>query len=74
MTEKKHLTAGADSFEPIQAKFLDAMTPGFLAAFDPSEAELAGAFVEDALTEQDAVDSRIDLLPWQDQAIAGGRD
>ena len=37
-------------------------TPGFEVEFDPEEAELAGAFVEDALSEQDALDSSPDSL------------
>ena len=43
-------------------KLLDAMTPGYQAEFDPDEAEQAGAFVEDALSEQDAAESDIDLV------------
>jgi hypothetical protein len=46
----------------IREKFIDAMTPGFQAEFDPDEAEKAGAFVEDALTEKDAIESDIDLF------------
>jgi len=42
-------------------KLNDAMTPGFEVEFDPEEAERAGAFQEDALTEADALDSCIDL-------------
>ncbi len=41
-------------------KLSDAMTPGFEAEFDPEEAERAGAFHEDALSEADALDSCID--------------
>jgi hypothetical protein len=47
-------------YESIHEKFADAMTPGFQAEFDPAEAEAAGAFVEDALTEADALDSAHD--------------
>jgi hypothetical protein len=46
----------------LREKLLDAMTPGYQAEFDPDEAEQAGAFVEDALSEQDAVESDIDLV------------
>jgi hypothetical protein len=46
----------------IKAKLLDAMTPGFQAEFDPEEADQAGAFIEDALSEGDAMASDIDLL------------
>ncbi len=38
------------------------MTPGFQAEFDPAEAEAAGAFVEDAMTETDALDSTHDSV------------
>jgi hypothetical protein len=37
-------------------------TPGFEAEFDPEEADKAGAFVEDAISEQDALDSSADLI------------
>jgi hypothetical protein len=46
--------------EIIQEKLLDAEIPGFQAEFDPLEAERLGAFIEDALSEQDALDSTID--------------
>ena len=46
----------------IQEKLLDAEIPGFQAEFDPLEAERLGAFKEDALTEQDALDSTIDYV------------
>lgn len=45
----------------IQEKLLDALTPGFQAEFDPDEAEWLGAFEEDALSEEDALESRDDL-------------
>ena len=44
----------ADTTEVIHAKLRDAQTPGFEAEFDPDEAERAGAFAEDALSEADA--------------------
>ena len=47
--------------EALAEKLTDAMTPGFEAEFDPHEAEKAGAFTEDALSEADALDSTIDL-------------
>ena len=46
----------------IEEKLSDMETPGFAAEFDPLEAERLGAFKEDALTEQDALDSTIDQL------------
>lgn len=42
------------------AKLQDALTPGFAAEFSPEEAEMAGAFREDALSEADAFDSALD--------------
>jgi hypothetical protein len=45
----------------LREKLTDAMTPGYQAEFDPLEAERAGAFQEDALTELDAAASSDDL-------------
>ncbi len=53
-------TDNPDITEIIQEKLLDAEIPGFQAEFDPLEAERLGAFKEDALSEQDALDSTID--------------
>lgn len=47
--------------ESIRDKLIDAQTPGFQAEFDPEEAERAGAFPEDALSEADALQSVHDL-------------
>ena len=44
----------------LAQKLVDAQTPGFQAEFDPDEAELLGAFKEDALSEVEALDSSID--------------
>jgi hypothetical protein len=43
-------------------KLADADNPGFIVEVDPNEAERLGAFMEDALTEQDALDGSVDLL------------
>jgi hypothetical protein len=52
----------------LNEKLSDAFNnPGFIAEFSPEEAEQAGAFVEDALSEQDALDSAIDLPGVLDQ-------
>lgn len=48
--------------EILQQKLLDAQIPGFKAQFEPHEAEMVGAFAEDALNENDALGSVIDLL------------
>ena len=37
-------------------------TPGLEVPFDPDEAELVGAFEEDALSHDDAIEGAIDLL------------
>lgn len=56
------LETTADDVRPtVLEKLADAMTPGYAAEFDPEEAELAGAFQEDALTEEDAIESAVDL-------------
>lgn len=48
--------------EVIDEKLSDMETPGFEAEFNAAEAERIGAFEEDALSEQDAVDSTMDQL------------
>ena len=53
-------TDNPDITEIIQEKLLDAEIPGFQAEFDPLEAERLGAFTEDTLSEQDALESSID--------------
>ncbi len=52
----------ANAGAALREKLADAMTPGFQAEFDPDEAERAGAFVEDALSEADAAESDADLV------------
>ena len=54
--------AAAAGREVVREKMNDALTPGFQVEFDPDEAERAGAFVEDALSEQDAAESCDDLV------------
>jgi hypothetical protein len=54
--------ATRDAAEALREKLADADTPGYQAEFDPEEAELVGAFIEDALSEQDAMESSVDLL------------
>lgn len=51
----------ANAAAALREKLGDALTPGFQAEFDPDEAIRAGAFVEDALSEQDAAESDLDL-------------
>ena len=58
----KKKPAKPDTDQVIAEKIHDAQTPGFEAEFTPDEAEQAGAFPEEALSEQDAAESAIDLL------------
>ena len=51
-----------DGQSVIFEKLDDSLIPGFQVEFDPDEAEQAGAFLEDALSEQDALESGMDLL------------
>jgi hypothetical protein len=53
-------TEDAVSLAVLREKLIDALTPGFQAEFGPDEADQAGAFVEDALSEEDAAESSID--------------
>jgi len=53
--------------ETLHEKLADAQTPSYQVEFDPEEAECVGAFVEDALSEQDAVDSGDDLAALASQ-------
>ena len=53
----------------VAQKLVDVQTPGFQAEFDPDEAELIGAFTEDALSEHEALDSSID----QPESVEGGQ-
>lgn len=52
--------AAADT--TLKQKLLDALIPSCVVTCEPQEAELAGAFVEDALSESDAMDSSVDLV------------
>ena len=45
----------------IRAKYEAMHCPGFVVTFDPHEADALGAFVEDAMTEEEALESAIDL-------------
>ena len=49
-------------------KMTDILTPGYQAEFDPLEADNVGAFVEDAMSEQDALESTDDLLDPESSA------
>ena len=55
----------------LREKLADALVPGYYAEFDPDEAAAAGAFAEDALSEEDAADSGLDLV---DAGVPAGRE
>lgn len=58
--------------ETIRQKLGDAEVPGAVVYFDPDEAERAGAFVEDALSEDDAREAEDGLdLPTPPQPERG---
>lgn len=46
--------------EIVQEKLNDLMIPGFIAEVSPEEAQLMGAFEEDALTEKEAQEAAHD--------------
>ena len=62
MSNSKPQDIDPQDIDIIAAKFLDAEKPGFEAVFTLDEAEEAGAFREDALSEQEARDSAEELL------------
>ena len=59
----------SNGIDVLADKLNDAMTPGFEVDFDPDEAERAGAFQEDALSEADALDSCMDLADLEPVAV-----
>jgi len=56
------LIGEVDAVDVLAEKLADAMVPGAIVEFDPEEAERAGAFVEDALSEADALESSVDSI------------
>ena len=62
LTKEVVFDAKEDAAEALREKLADMETPAFEVEFDPEEAELAGAFLEDALSEQDALESSPDSL------------
>ena len=63
-TDNESFNAKGENAEraALLEKLTDSLIPGLQVEFDPEEAEQAGAFVEDALSEKDAMESSIDLL------------
>jgi hypothetical protein len=64
----------ASAAAALRDKLTDILTPGYAAEFDPDEAEQAGAFQEDALSEQDAADSCLDLVDGVAAAFGNARE
>lgn len=60
--EKETMDKPKELREIVNEKLDDAQTPGANVEFDPEEADLAGAFEEDSMTEQDALESNIDQV------------
>lgn len=64
----------ADADDALREKLTDALTPGYQVEFDPDEADQVGAFVEEALSEQDAMESAIDLVETTGLALVPAMD
>mgnify|MGYP001254156809 CR=1 FL=1 len=62
ISDNNPLDEGGSEDAALLEKLADALIPGFQAEFDPEEAEQVGAFQEDALSEQDALDSAVDSV------------
>lgn len=63
MTDKNSINDDISAEDALIEKLSDAeSTPGLKVEFDPVEAEKAGAFEEDAVSEDDALDSSADLM------------
>jgi hypothetical protein len=48
--------------EVVEEKLKDTLVPKYEVLFTKEEAELAGAFLEDALSYEDAMESTLDLV------------
>ena len=62
ISDSNHLDVVDSKDTALLEKLADALIPGFQAEFDPDEAEQVGAFQEDALSEQNALDSAVDSV------------
>lgn len=54
------MTNETELMDVLSEKFEDLVTPGFLVEVSPIEADLMGAFFEDALSEDDALEAVYD--------------
>lgn len=64
----------ANAAAALRGKLIDILIPGYSVEFDPDEAEQAGAFQEDAMNEQDAADSCLDLDDGAAAAFGNARE
>ena len=64
----------ASAAAALRDKLTDLLIPGYSVEFDPDEAEQAGAFQEDALSEQDAAESCLDLVDGAAVAFGNARE
>ena len=64
----------ANAAAALRDKLTDLLIPGYSVEFDPDEAEQAGAFLEDALSEQDAAESCLDLVDSDPAAFGNARE
>ena len=60
--EKETMDIHKELRKIVNEKLDDAQTPGANVEFDPEEADLAGAFEENSMSEQDALESNIDQV------------
>lgn len=66
--EARFITVATIAPDTVSEKLNDALTPSYQAEFDPQEAESAGAFFEDALSEDDALVSTHDSAHFAPQS------
>ena len=64
----------ASAAAALRDKLTDLLILGYSVEFDPDEAEQAGAFQEDAVSEQDAADSCFDLVDGGGPAFGTARE
>lgn len=61
-TEKIYFNDDDNAKEAVKEKLSDLCTPSYQVEFDPLEAEQVGAFIEDSMTEEDALNSSTDAI------------
>ena len=61
MSSDDDLEVDFERLDVFEEKLRDAAIPGYAAECDPEEAEEMGAFVEDALDEDEAMEAALDM-------------